>query len=466
MAPTDPDPHDPRRVALTTALRARRGAAAVAAGEALVQAFPESAVAWSGLADAWTLSGRPAVAADARRQAVRLHPHDLTLQFNLGTTLLAAGDKTGALPVLEALQRKAPRQPHVHMNRGVALRDLGQLSAAAGAFAEALRFAPPGGPLVHEIEWNRSLVHLMGGDLRAGLPAYESRRRLPHFSLPVPRGLPAWDGRTRPDTLLVLAEQGLGDTLQYARWIRRVRPQVGRLVFAVQRPLVRLLRAGLDGLREGDRIVGLASTLDATDATAWAPLLSLPLLTGALDRGSHVETHPWLRPDASLVAHWREHLGSLPGRRRVGIVWQGNPSYADDAQRSVPLAAFAPLSAVPGVHLVSLQKHHGRDQLQALPAPMAVTDLHDRLDETTGPFLDTAAAMTALDLVVTSDTATLHLAGALGVPTWAAIAHIPDWRFGLQGDQLPEYPHVRLVRQPAPGDWDAVARRMAAWLQR
>ena len=463
MAPIDPPVDDPLRTALTAALRARQPTASVTAAEALVQAYPRSALAWSGLADAWALSGRTDVAVDARRQALRLHPTDLTLQFNLGTTLLTAGDKAGALAVLQPLSRQAPREPRVHMNLGIALRDLGQLQAAATALTTARTFVRENTPLAAEIRWNRSLVHLMGGDLRAGLPAYEARRHLARFSLPAARGLPIWDGTGRPDTLLVIAEQGLGDTLQYARWIRRVRPRVGRLVFAVQKPLVPLLRAGLDGLLDTDDIVPLARTLHVPGATARAPLLSLPLLLGAFDRGTHVEPTPWLTPDPGLVQHWTQRLATLPGRFRVGIVWQGNPSYKDDRNRSVPLRHYAPLAAIPGVTLLSLQKRHGRDQLASLPQ---VIDLHDDLDEATGPFLDTAAVMQAADLVVTSDTATLHLAGALGVPTLAAIAHIPDWRFGLRGDQLPEYPRVRLVRQPRPGDWDAVVHQMAVWVRK
>ncbi len=459
----DPPPEHPQRQALGTALRTRDPKGALAAGEALVSAFPTSALAWSGLADAWTLCGRPEVAVDARRHAVALRPNDPTLRFNLGTTLLAASDAAGAVAVLEPLARQLPTATRVHMNLGIALRDLGQLAPAATALATAGRHVPPNSRLAAEVEWNRSLVHLMGGDLRAGLPAYESRRLLPRFSLAAPRRIPPWDGRSTPEKLLVIAEQGLGDTLQYSRWIRRVAPLVGELVFAVQKPLVPLLGAGLDG---PVRIIPLVQKLPVGGVDAWAPALSVPLLLGAIDRASHVESTPWVHADPTLLAHWRTRIAELPGTIKVGIVWQGNPTYKADHQRSVPLRAFAPLARVPGVTLVSLQKRHGREQLGNLPEGMQVLDLHDELDEATGPFLDTAAAMSALDVVVTSDTATLHLAGALGVRTLAAIAHVPDWRFGLRGDHLPEYPTVRLMRQASPGDWDGVATAMARWIDK
>ena len=466
MPANDPAPEHPLRQALTSALRDRDTARALTAAEALVSGFPTSALAWSGLADAWMLSDKPAIAVDARRQAVRLKPGELTLQFNLGTTLLSAAQPADAVEVLRPLSHRLPQAPRVHMNLGVALRDIGQLSEAAAALSQAARFAPKDSPLAANIDWNRGLVHLMGGDLRAGLPAYEARRTLPRFSLPVPARLPPWDGRSRPEKLLVIAEQGLGDTFQYTRWIRRVAPHVEALVLAVQKPLVPLLQAGLAGLGDHTEIIPLHQNLSTSGVDAWAPMLSLPWLLGAVDRGSHVESVPWLTPDPALVTHWRSRLAQEPGSIRVGIVWQGNPDYLGDHNRSVPLAAFAPIARVPGVTLFSLQKRHGRSQLRALPEGMQIIDLHDELDETTGPFLDTAAAMHALDLVVTSDTATLHLAGALGVRTLAAIAHIPDWRFGLTGNHLPEYPNVRLMRQPRPGDWAAVAESMARWIDK
>lgn len=466
MSEIDPSPDHPLRQALTEAIRGRHASEAVAAGEALVREFPQSALAWSGLGDAWRLSRRPRIAVDARRQAAALMPRDPTLQFNLGTALLAASDPAGAVSVLAPLAQRLPNAPRVLMNLGVAHREQGQLADAARVLSNAARHSPPDSPLAADITWNQSLVHLMGGDLRAGLPMYEARRKLPRFSLPVPRHLPQWDGQTRPRKLLIVAEQGLGDTFQYARWVRRVETLAESVVVAVQKPLVKIFRAGLSRTRPETRIIALERKLAVSKVDAWAPLLSLPWLLGAVHRGSHVESTPWLTAAPHLIDHWRARLAREAGDIRVGIVWQGNPHYQGDQHRSVPLRAFAPVARVPGVTLVSLQKRHGRKQLASLPDDMQVIDLHDELDETTGPFLDTAAAMRTLDLVITSDTATLHLAGALGAQTLAAIAHIPDWRFGLTGNHLPEYPNVRLVRQPRPGDWSSVAETMARWIDK
>jgi ADP-heptose:LPS heptosyltransferase len=154
---------------------------------------------------------------------------------------------------------------------------------------------------------------------------------------------------------------------------------------------------------------------------------------------------------------------TLGGRFRVGINWQGNPRYRADARRSIALAAFMPLLraiAAAGGAVVSLQKGDGRQQLAHLPADIAVVDLGPELDAD-GAFLDSAALMTALDLVITSDTAIPHLAGALGVPVWMAVASLPDWRWGLQGETSPWYPTMRLFRQSDAGDWAGVFARLA-----
>jgi hypothetical protein len=174
---------------------------------------------------------------------------------------------------------------------------------------------------------------------------------------------------------------------------------------------------------------------------------------------------PYLDAEPALVEAWRDRLGSYPGFK-VGIVWQGNPQFRFDRLRSIPLAQFAPLARVPGVHLLSLQKGAGRDQLPALRGYFPVIDLGPQLNETTGPFLDTAAVMKNLDLVITSDTSAAHLAGALGVPVWVALHDVPDWRWLLEREDSPWYPTMRLFRQTRPGQWEDVFDRIAEALRR
>src|SRR6185312_13510586 len=164
-----------------------------------------------------------------------------------------------------------------------------------------------------------------------------------------------------------------------------------------------------------------------------------------------------------LVAHWRQELAPVRSFK-VGIAWQGSQKYRWDHKRSPPLAQFEPLARVPGVQLYSLQKGHGSEQLGQVAHRFAVVDLGGRLDETAGPFMDTAAVMKNLDLVISSDTAIPHLAGALGVPVWVALPFVPDWRWLLDRSDSPWYPTMRLFRQKRPGDWVGVFAEIHAAL--
>jgi hypothetical protein len=171
---------------------------------------------------------------------------------------------------------------------------------------------------------------------------------------------------------------------------------------------------------------------------------------------------PYLSADAERVERWRREL-DVPGFR-IAIAWQGNPQYEDDPRRSVPLAEFAPLADLPGVRLFSLQKQHGLEQLAAQQKRLSLVDLGPRLDAGDQAFVDTAAVMKNMDLVVTSDSAVAHLAGALGVPVWMAVPRVPDWRWLLDRDDSPWYPTMRLFRQTTSGDWAGVFARIAEQL--
>jgi hypothetical protein len=189
----------------------------------------------------------------------------------------------------------------------------------------------------------------------------------------------------------------------------------------------------------------------------YIPLLSLPGVLGlALD--TIPADIPYITAEPVRVERWRGELGKF-SELKVGIAWQGRPDYVLDVFRSIRLAEFAPLGACRRVKLFSLQKGHGREQLGA--SGQGIVDLGASLDEGGGAFVDTAAVMMSLDLVITSDTAMAHVAGALGVPTWVALAFVPDWRWLMGRDDSPWYPTLRLFRQTRPGDWGGVFARMA-----
>jgi hypothetical protein len=171
---------------------------------------------------------------------------------------------------------------------------------------------------------------------------------------------------------------------------------------------------------------------------------------------------PYLTADPGLVGAWQARIGAHG--RKVGIAWQGNPASPAEHGRSIPLREFLPLARVPGIRLISLQKHHGLEQLAAKPEELRLETLGEEFDAGPDAFVDTAAVMECLDLIVTSDTSVAHLAGALGRPVWVGLQHVPDWRWLLEGEECLWYPTMRLFRQASRGDWASVFARMVEQL--
>jgi hypothetical protein len=268
---------------------------------------------------------------------------------------------------------------------------------------------------------------------------------------------PRWDGSSFAGrTLLVHAEQGFGDTLQFARYMPLVRALGGRVLFEVQPRLVPLLRTSGFG-----EVVAAGETLDHFDLHV--PLLDLPILFRTTLETMPADV-PYLKADPQRVALWRQRLSTFAGLR-VGIHWQGNKAYALDRTRSIPLDQFAPLWRLEGVQLFSLQKGEGAQQLAELHPASPIHAFSAELDPGEEAFIDTAAVMQLVDLVITSDTATAHLAGALGVPVWVALCSVPDWRWFLDRGDSPWYPTMRLFRQPTAGDWHTPMLEMARLLR-
>ena len=345
----------------------------------------------------------------------------------------------------------------VHM--GLAYQSLGQMEAAAAAFDRAVALAPS----CPEARLNRALLCLLTGNYAEGWKDYERRLETDDWRLRHP-GRPRhrrWDGSALGSgTLVVHHEQGLGDALQFARYLPLLRPGKGKLVFEADRRLLRLMR----GLIGAEGIIMRAMEASKEQGKIWeAPLLSLPGLLGTtLD--TVPSNIPYLRPEPDRVDLWARRLHCMEGFR-IGISWQGNPSYRNDRHRSIPLIHFRDLARMDGVTLVSLQKGHGADQAAQLKEEIPVFDPGPEVDQAPDAFVDTAAIMANLDLVVSSDTAVLHLAGALGVPVWAALSRIPDWRWGLSGETTPWYPGMRLFRQGRLNDWKGVFDRICRALQ-
>jgi hypothetical protein len=285
-------------------------------------------------------------------------------------------------------------------------------------------------------------------------PLYEARHQLTPLAK-MPERTARWTGAQdiKDKTLLLHAEQGLGDTIQFCRYALMATARGARVILMVQDALVALLR----DLGPGITVMGFSAPPPETDFHC--PLLSLPAAFGTTE-----QTIPayaaYLRAEPARVARWASRIGQ--DGLKLGINWQGAVSKID-AGRSLPLRQFAPLAAVPGIRLISLQKNAGAEQLR--DAGLPVETLGEDFDVGPDAFLDTAAVMQSLDLIVTSDTAIAHLAGALGRPTWVALKAVPDWRWQLEGARSPWYPSMRLFRQDAPGDWPGVFAAMAAGLR-
>jgi hypothetical protein len=307
--------------------------------------------------------------------------------------------------------------------------------------------------------WSKAVLKLAMGSFRDGWPLYEARLRLENNPLQQRKPGARWSGGESLEgrTLLVFAEQGLGDTLQFCRYIRLLEAMGARVVFEVQPVLKKLL----DTLDMRGALVGRGDPLPPIDLHT--PLGSLPLAFHT-ELGSIPGGVPYLNVDPQAVSRWRERLASLPGLK-VGLNWHGNTEAEKRAAlqaRSFPLEAAAPLSGLQGISLVSLQKGAGAEQIAQVGFGGTVVQLTD--PNFMGPdeiAEETAAIMMGLDLVITADTAIAHLAGALGVPVWVVLQAVPDWRWLIERSDSPWYPTMRLFRQLISGDWPEVFQRVA-----
>jgi tetratricopeptide (TPR) repeat protein len=414
---------------------------------------PNYADAYSNLGNVILDLGRHDEAVAVYRTAIRLKPDYAEAHYNLGNAYFELGRTEAARTAHTIAACLNPDYAEAFSNLGNDLKALERPAAAITAYQTAIRIKPD----YAKAHFNEAIAHLLRGDFTRGWPEYEWRWRGGCETLtPVDYTQPQWDGAELGGRIiLVHAEQGLGDNIQFCRYAALVAERGGRVVLGARRALLRLL-SGLAGV---ERFVAAGDPLP--DFDVYCPLLSLPRLF-ATTAENVPDPVPYLRAEEAVVDRWRDRLGR--SGFKIGIAWQGNPEAPAERGRSAPLACFAPLAAVPGVRLISLQKVHGLDQLDRLPAGMRVETLGDDFDDGPDAFVDTAAVMMSLDLVVTVDTATGHLAGALGRPVWIALQADPHWVWMLEREDSPWYPSVRLFRQRERGNWDEVFARIAAAL--
>ena len=415
-----------------------------------IDADPESAEDLCDLAGVLQQLGHDAEALAALATAVERRPGYAVGHCNLGAAFYERGEIAKAHQHFERAVELEPARAGFHYNLATVRISQGGLDEAIASLDKALELQAD----YPEARCARGTALLAKGDFKAGWDEYEHRLRCPTNDVPN-LGRPLWDGSPLDGrTLLIHGEQALGDTLQFVRYARLAAERGGKVVVAVRRPLVRLLA------QSGYEAVSSEDPLPPFDV--FAPLLSLPRIFGTqLD--TVPRDVPYLAAEPALVATWRAGLQEYPARK-VGIAWQGGKKYRGDCIRSIPLAAFAPLAAVSGVQLFSLQKGPGSEQLKGDASHFEVVDLGSSLDNDGAAFVDTAAVIKNLDLVISSDTSIAHLAGALAAPVWVAMSAAPDWRWMQTRGDSPWYPTMQLFRQSTLGDWPQVFDRMASEL--
>jgi tetratricopeptide (TPR) repeat protein len=331
------------------------------------------------------------------------------------------------------------------LGRGNVLLELKRVEEALSCYDRAIAIKPD----FATAYFNRGRGRLLLGHYEEGWQDYEWRWQARDFFSKRPDlKVSNWQGENLPGRhLLVYSEQGMGDIIQFARYLPLLLQRECKITFLTSEKLVRLIRHSIPSLHVVATLEGLQ------DIDTQVALMSLPHFFRT-NLSSVPNQVPYLNAELKIEQVWKERIGAHGFR--IGIAWQGNPVGAIDAGRSVPLKHFVGLSKISGVRLISLQKQVGLDQLADLPEDVKIEILGDDFDSGPDAFIDTAAVMNGLDLIITCDTSIPHLAGALGRPTWVALKHVPDWRFMLDREDTPWYPTMRLFRQNKRDDWGHV----------
>ena len=387
--------------------------------------------------------GNFAAALEVFRRSLINNPRSAKTIAGLGRLFERKGDLISAAEAYRDAIKLDASLPTAYVDLGFVLYGLGELAEASDCF-DRLRGLQPDSA---EATVNLGLIHLLQGDLAAGWAEYESRWKV---GVGDERKLlqRRWKGEALGgERILIYAEQGLGDTMQFVRYVLLVAELGGEVVLEVQ-PALHGLLAGTDGV---SRVIRRGETLP--EFTWQCPLMSLPLVLGT-ELDSIPASVPYIVPEAARVEAWQERLHGTT--RRIGLAWAGNPGHPRDRLRSIALEHLVPLLNVAGTTFYSLQFGSGSEQMRQLPPGVRLIDLGEELKD----FANVAAIVANLDLVISIDSAVAHLAGALGKPVWILLNKGCDWRWFLEREDSPWYPTARLFRQGTPGGWQEVVNRV------
>jgi len=415
---------------------------ALAAYDRAIELQPDSAIAHNGRGLALHDMNRPGDAAAACRRALELDPTNAGIRNNLGYALELEGHFDAALAELERAARDQPDMVDAIGNLGNTYRDLGRWRDAEFQYRRALRLAPDS----PRVRFNRALLLLLLGRFEEGWAEYEWRWLLfPQHKRTFLQ--PRWlDADITGKTVLLYAEQGLGDTIQFARYAPLVAARGARVILechAELQPLLRDLPGVAQCLKRGEPLPPF---------DFHAPMLSLPLSFETFSTDAIPREVPYLKADDAKAQAWRERLSAEPAKLRVGIAWAGDPTHKLDLMRSCALQNFATLADLDSVAFYSLQKGGRAAKPGDAPPGMRFFDFTADLRD----FADTAALMANLDLIISVDTSIVHMAGALGRAVFTLLPFNPDFRWLLERSDSPWYPTMKLFRPPKPRDWNAV----------
>ena len=414
-----------------------------------IEIKPDNAIAYVNSGAIFQEQGDLEKAVTSFNHAIELDPNNAEGHSNLGVAILHQGKhEEAAAHCAHSIELK-PDYTNAYYNQGVILQSQGKMVESIDSYNKVIKSKDAFTKA--QAYLNRSIVFLLAGNFEQGWKEYEWRLRTKDYESRV-FSQPRWDGTPLDGrSILVHAEQGYGDTIQFVRYLPLIREKSGYVIFECQKDLCRLLRncAGIDEIIEKDPACGTSHQSDAQ-----IPLLSLPGVFGTT-LATIPSDVPYITIDREVVDQWQSRL-KQDDNFKVGILWAGNPDHKNDRNRSCSLADFAPLADIPEVTFYSLQKELASVETLDPPEGMKLVDMKDELND----FADTAGLISNLDLVISVDTSVVHLAGAIGRPVWSLLPFAPDFRWLLERDDSPWYPSMRLFRQSQPGDWYGVFERM------
>ncbi len=416
-----------------------------------VELDPTNAVAYRSMGDALAASKQYVLAVKAFEKSLQLDPHKTETMLNLSNAFHALGMNDQALNTLQKIIRRDPNHLRALNNLGKVNHDMGRMEKARVCYDRCVDLNPE----YAEARFNRAALLLSAGDYEHGWKEYEWRFKRSGAENVYPHRIssPRWQGEDfKGRRLLVHCEQGMGDVLQFVRYLPIVKQRGGTLILEVHAPLVSLL----EGLEWVDEIAVFHQVRPPVIThDIHIPLLSLPAVLGT-PKTPIAQAMPYIRigtdiADSRMTYRMKNHIN-------IGLVWASSPL---NPGRNLPIEQCRDWFKHPRLHFVSLQTGELSKQIVPLKqSPAAITTAGDSLDD----FLDTAKVMANLDLMISVDTAAAHLAGALGKPLWVLLPFNADWRWSLQKGKNPWYPEAKFFRQPSPGNWKPVIRQVAAEL--